>query len=142
MYIIRSGRVELSQREKGQQQFGIESGEYFGINCVINFNEFGRERSETATTEGFCDLLVLEKKDLLELLIDYPNVKVKLDQLFIQEFKTDRPKRGVDTCDINKSLVELSAAYDDLQKRYQRLDARHNRIRSSYQRALTNLTSN
>ena len=142
MYIIRSGRVELSQREKGQQQFGIESGEYFGMNCVINFNEFGRERSETAKTDGFCDLLVLEKKDLLELLIDYPNVKVKLDQLFFKEFKIDRPRGSVDTCNINKFMNELSEAYTDLQAQYQLLNHEHNRILACYQRASTYLTSN
>ena len=141
MYIIRSGRVELSQREKGQQQYGIESGEYFGMNCVINFNEFGRERSETAKTDGFCDLLVLEKKDLLELLIDYPNVKVKLDQLFDKEFKINKPKRGVDVCNINKLLIELSVAYKDLQERHQLLNTEHSRILSSYQRAKSYLTS-
>lgn len=141
MYIIRSGRVELSQREKGQQQFGIKSGEYFGMNCVINFDEFGRERSETAKTDGFCDLLVLEKKDLLELLIDYPNIKVKLDQLFVKEFKADKHKCSVDTCNINISLVKLSKAYTDLQEKYQLLNTEHNRILSSYNRASTFLTS-
>ncbi|KAI6657492.1 Cyclic nucleotide-gated channel photoreceptor [Oopsacas minuta] len=134
MYIIRSGTVNLTKREKGQTRIGMECGQFFGMSCVINFNEFGRERSETATTVGFCDLLVLEKKDLLELLIDYPNVKAKLDQLFVKEFMTDQFKQEQTERfqNINKYIHQLATSYTDLQEQYEQLSTEHNRLQALY----------
>ena len=130
LYIIRSGTVELSNRVNGQIQMELEDGQHFGISCVINFNEFGRERSETAKTIGFCDLLVLEKKDLLELLIDYPNVKVKLDQYFVRHFKTEQKRREQrnDIHHITKYTQTLTKHYNELEEQYKQLSMEHNRL--------------
>ena len=134
LYIIRSGTVELSNRENGQIQMELEDSQHFGISCVINFNEFGRERSETAKTIGFCDLLVLEKKDLLELLIDYPNVKVKLDQYFVRHFKTEQRRREQrnDIYHITKYIQTLTKHYNELEEQYQQLSIEHNRLLALY----------
>ena len=134
LYVIRSGTVELSNRALGQVQVELEDGQHFGISCVINFNEFGRERSETAKTIGFCDLLVLEKKDLLELLIDYPNVKVKLDQYFVRHFKTEQRRKDQkhDIHHLTKYIYTLSKHYNELEEQYQQLIIEHNRLLALY----------
>ena len=80
MYIIREGRVQLTKSNNLNNcgecfEFReLTKGDFFGESCVINFDFIGRRREETAISKGFCSIWVLEKRILLEVLLDYPNV--------------------------------------------------------------------
>ena len=80
MYIVREGRVQLTKSDTlcSSDDFfeyrELTKGDFFGESCVINFDFIGRRREETAISKGFCSIWVLEKRTLLEVLLDYPNV--------------------------------------------------------------------
>ena len=131
MYIIRSGRVLLSRRKNKEANKELGDGEFFGINCVINFDEFGRERSETATTVGFCDILMLEKKDLMELLVDYPDVKEKLSEQFYEDvgrFPSVRRKKDLDIAKVTRDVNILVQKYDELKEKNNILLSEHRKL--------------
>ena len=131
MYIIRSGRVLLSRRRNREPSKELGDGEFFGINCVINFDEFGRERSETAATVGFCDILMLEKKDLMELLVDYPDVKEKLSEQFYEDVgrcDSERRRKELDIAKVTKDVNILVQKYDELKEKNNLLVNEHRKL--------------
>ena len=131
MYIIRSGRVLLTRRKNREPNKELGDGEFFGINCVINFDEFGRERSETATTVGFCDILMLEKKDLMELLVDYPDVKEKLSELFYEDvgsYSSVRHRKELDIAKVTRDVNILVQKYDELKEKNNILVNEHRKL--------------
>ena len=150
MYILRSGKVRLTKRVNNQRELELEDGAWFGMNCVINFDEFGRERSETATTIGFCDILLLEKKDLIELLIDYPDAKEELSRQF-QEMKTElhsipnpgKKKKGVDIAVVTKDVNALISKFNSLKEQYGVLFEEHKKLKHAIDQlpSNSNLTS-
>ena len=132
MYIIRSGKVRLSKRANNKPSVVLADGECFGEYCVINFDEFGRERTEKAKTVGFCDILMLEKKDLMELLVDYPDVKEKLTERFyrsVTKFAEDRDCNDeLDIANATKELNILIQKYDELKEQTNILIQKHRNL--------------
>ncbi|KAI6657493.1 Cyclic nucleotide-gated channel photoreceptor [Oopsacas minuta] len=131
MYIIRSGRVLLNKQGNKETTIELEDGDFFGMNCVINFDEFGRERSETATTVGFCDILMLEKKDLMELLVDYPDVKEKLSELFNKVVARNCERAKKDELDIAKATKDMNILihkYNELKEKHIILVDEHRKL--------------
>ena len=135
MYIIRSGKVRLSKRANNKPNVVLDDGDCFGENCVINFDEFGHERTETAKSVGFCDILMLEKKDLMELLVDYPDVKDKLSERFYKsdvKFAEDRDcEDELDIANTTKELNILIQKYDELKDQNNILIHKHRNLLNS-----------
>ncbi|KAI6650802.1 Cyclic nucleotide-gated olfactory channel [Oopsacas minuta] len=89
MYIIREGLVQLIKKntETGCDEYiELNKGNFFGQASVINFDYIGRRREETAKSKGFCSIWVLEKRILLEVLLDYPIVMDYLRNEFYQSY--------------------------------------------------------
>ena len=88
MYIIREGNVTLSTIFPGNPPLikELTCGNYFGLSCVINFDFIGRRREETAKAKGFCSIWVIEKRILLDVLLDYPIVMNYLGEYFKKAF--------------------------------------------------------
>ena len=142
MYIIRSGKVRLSHRANNKPSIVLVDGDCFGENCVINFDEFGHERTETAKTVGFCDILMLEKKDLMELLVDYPDVKDKLSERFyesVKKFSEDGncKKDELDIAKATKELNTLIQKYYELNEQNNILIRKHRNLLNAVKRLPT-----
>ena len=142
MYIIRSGKVRLSHRANNKPSIVLVDGDCFGENCVINFDEFGHERTETAKTVGFCDILMLEKKDLMELLVDYPDVKDKLSERFyesVKKFAEDEncKKDELDIAKATKELNTLIQKYYELNEQNNVLIRKHRNLLNAVKRLPT-----
>lgn len=77
MYIIKSGRVDLSKRTPtGEDKVFVtlEAGEFFGEMSLIDENP----RSASATVRGAGELIVLSKKSFRELIANHPAVAAKV----------------------------------------------------------------
>ena len=142
MYIIRSGKVHLSKRANNRPKVVLADGDCFGENCVINFNEFGRKRTETAKTVGFCDILMLEKKDLIELLVDYPDVKEKLSERFYESVTKFTENQDcnyeLDIADATEELNILIQKYNDLKEQTNVLINKHRDLLNAVKQLPTN----
>jgi uncharacterized membrane protein len=72
-YIVQSGQVELSITDDDGEKFVLEvldPGDFFGEMSLLD----GGDRSATATAVQPCDMLVLERHEFLDLLMQRPHM--------------------------------------------------------------------
>jgi len=75
-YVIYGGKVRLSrlQRNVERQIATLGSGDYFGEGALL----FQRPRSATATAVETCELLQLDQEEFLEILQEFPQMRMNL----------------------------------------------------------------
>ena len=75
MYIVNSGRLEVSAEQNSEVFRKLLHGEYFGEISVLNLGKSQHRRTVFVRSIGYTQLLCLSQTDLLEVLNDYPRTK-------------------------------------------------------------------
>lgn len=73
MFIIEKGIVEVVVNNKAVAK--MEEGKSFGEIALLSMGDGGNRRTASIVSKGFSRLLVLQKSDLDEILLDYPEMR-------------------------------------------------------------------
>jgi hypothetical protein len=71
VYIVSSGSAEVLTGESSEVRGSFEAGDYFGLLSLT----LGEPRSASVRTISYCDVYVLEERDLARLKLEYPEFK-------------------------------------------------------------------
>ncbi|CAD5123024.1 DgyrCDS11410 [Dimorphilus gyrociliatus] len=83
MYIINNGKVEVLIRDHTTEDQTVvatlSEGNYFGEISVLRLDSGINRRNADVRSVGFSELLVLSKKDLTQVLYEYPEARVVIE---------------------------------------------------------------
>jgi len=86
MFIIKEGTVSVTRQPAGKPAITLakmDTGECFGDMAVFD----AEVRSATVVALCDCTMLRISRDDLLEVLLEYPNISVSLLQVFIARLR-------------------------------------------------------
>lgn len=84
MYVVSRGRLQVVG-DNGKTVLAIlRPGSYFGEISVLNMGNAGNRRTASVKSVGYSDLFCLSKKDLWDVLKDYPAARVKLEAIAVK----------------------------------------------------------
>ena len=84
MYFISSGVLTVSLADRC---FMLGSGDFFGEIALISY----QPRNATVIAKGFCELLVLNRKDFNCFLQNHPTIKSTIERIAQQRIEEDMP---------------------------------------------------
>ena len=87
MNIVSRGRLQVVT-ENGKNILALlRAGSYFGEISILNMGSAGNRRTASVRSVGYSDLFVLSKKDLWEVLKDYPTARVRLEAIALKKLQ-------------------------------------------------------
>lgn len=121
MYIVSRGILQVVANEGKTVVATLKAGSYFGEISVLNVGTAGNKRTASVRSVGYSDLFCLNKKDLWDVLKDYPNaerrIRLKAEQRLSKlELGKSNPKQANGltladaTNDANGSTFALSVS--------------------------------
>ncbi len=81
MYIVSRGRLQVVADNGKTILATLRPGSYFGEISILNMGNAGNRRTASVRSMGFSDLFCLNKKDLWDVLKDYPTARVRLEAI-------------------------------------------------------------
>jgi len=87
MYICARGRLEVVVDEGKTVLATLKGGSYFGEISILNMGTAGNRRTASVRSVGYSDLFVLSKKDMWDVLKDYPAARVRLEAIAVKRLE-------------------------------------------------------
>ena len=81
MYIVSRGKLQVVADNGKTILATLRPGSYFGEISILNMGNAGNRRTASVRSMGFSDLFCLNKKDLWDVLTDYPTARVRLEAI-------------------------------------------------------------
>ena len=81
MYIVNRGRLQVVADGAKTILATLRPGSYFGEISILNMGNEGNRRTASVKSVGYSDLFMLSKKDLWDVLKDYPTARVRLEAI-------------------------------------------------------------
>ncbi|XP_058803224.1 cyclic nucleotide-gated cation channel alpha-3 isoform X5 [Phymastichus coffea] len=110
MYIVNRGRLQVVADNGKTVLATLKAGSYFGEISILNMGTAGKEcgnrRTASVRSVGYSDLFVLSKKDMWDVLKEYPAARVRLEAIAVkrlEKYKRAPLEKGM-TCN---SLTHL-----------------------------------
>ena len=107
LYAVRAGTVAVNAESDGGRTTTfnlITAGEIFGEIACLD----GGERTASATAIQDCEIIVLERRDLMHLLREYPELAIKLIEILCGRLrKTSEQVTDIASLDLPQRLGKL-----------------------------------
>ncbi|XP_063853894.1 cyclic nucleotide-gated cation channel alpha-3-like isoform X2 [Scylla paramamosain] len=81
MYIVNRGRLQVVADNGKTMLATLKAGSYFGEISILNMGTAGNRRTASVRSVGYSDLFVLSKKDMWDVLKEYPAARVRLEAI-------------------------------------------------------------
>ncbi|KAL0123351.1 hypothetical protein PUN28_005706 [Cardiocondyla obscurior] len=111
MYIVNRGRLQVVADNGKTVLATLKAGSYFGEISILNMGTAGKEcgnrRTASVRSVGYSDLFVLSKKDMWDVLKEYPAARVRLEAIAVkrlEKYKRAPLEKGM-TCNSMTQLV-------------------------------------
>ncbi|XP_043229594.1 cyclic nucleotide-gated cation channel alpha-3-like, partial [Amphibalanus amphitrite] len=92
MYIVNKGRLQVVGDDGKQVLATLKAGSYFGEISILNMGTAGNRRTASVRSVGYSDLFVLTKKDMWDVLKEYPAARVRLEAIATK--RLEKNKKG------------------------------------------------
>ncbi|XP_043487202.1 potassium/sodium hyperpolarization-activated cyclic nucleotide-gated channel 3-like isoform X3 [Polistes fuscatus] len=113
MYIVNRGRLQVVADDGKTVLATLKAGSYFGEISILNMGTAGNRRTASVRSVGYSDLFVLSKKDMWDVLKEYPAARVRLESIAVKRLekykKAPLKKLAMSRCQSAPGLVELHA---------------------------------
>ncbi|XP_076379390.1 cyclic nucleotide-gated channel alpha-2 isoform X2 [Megalopta genalis] len=114
MYIVNRGRLQVVADNGKTVLATLKAGSYFGEISILNMGTAGKEcgnrRTASVRSVGYSDLFVLSKKDMWDVLKEYPAARFRLEAIAVkrlEKYKREPPeKASMGRCRSTPGLVE------------------------------------
>ncbi|KAG8190737.1 hypothetical protein JTE90_024870 [Oedothorax gibbosus] len=110
MYIVNCGRLQVVAEDGRSVLATLRAGSYFGEISILNMGSAGNRRTASVRSLGYSDLFCLCKKDMWEVLKDYPAARVRLEAIAVKRLhkykKEPLRKIAMGRCRSTPGLVE------------------------------------
>ncbi|XP_041358726.1 cyclic nucleotide-gated channel cone photoreceptor subunit alpha-like [Gigantopelta aegis] len=87
MYIVNRGKLQVVADNGKTVLATLKPGSYFGEISILNMGTAGNRRTASVRSVGYSDLFCLSKKDLWEVLKEYPAARVKLEAIAVKRLE-------------------------------------------------------
>ncbi|XP_067630915.1 cyclic nucleotide-gated channel alpha-3 isoform X4 [Eurosta solidaginis] len=87
MYIVNRGRLQVVADNGKTVMASLKAGSYFGEISILNMGTAGNRRTASVRSVGYSDLFVLSKKDMWDVLKEYPAARVKLESIAVKRLE-------------------------------------------------------
>ncbi|XP_071085205.1 cyclic nucleotide-gated channel alpha-3-like [Haliotis cracherodii] len=87
MYIVNRGRLHVVADNGKTVLATLKPGSYFGEISILNMGTAGNRRTASVRSVGYSDLFCLAKKDLWDVLKEYPAARVKLEAIAVKRLE-------------------------------------------------------
>merc|ERR1719225_1504985 len=87
MYICTRGRLQVVDTDGKTVLATLKGGSYFGEISILNMGTAGNRRTASVRSVGYSDLFVLSKKDMWDVLKDYPAARVRLEAIAVKRLE-------------------------------------------------------
>ncbi|XP_065577698.1 cyclic nucleotide-gated channel alpha-3-like isoform X2 [Artemia franciscana] len=81
MYIVNRGKLQVVADDGKTVLATLKAGSYFGEISILNMGTAGNRRTASVRSVGYSDLFVLSKKDMWDVLKEYPAARVRLEAI-------------------------------------------------------------
>ncbi|XP_071519853.1 uncharacterized protein [Panulirus ornatus] len=81
MYIVNRGKLHVVADNGKTMLATLKAGSYFGEISILNMGTAGNRRTASVRSVGYSDLFVLSKKDMWDVLKEYPAARVRLEAI-------------------------------------------------------------
>ncbi|XP_074113237.1 uncharacterized protein LOC141536538 isoform X4 [Cotesia typhae] len=86
MYIVNRGRLQVVADNGKTVLATLKAGSYFGEISILNMGTAGKECASVRSV-GYSDLFVLSKKDMWDVLKEYPAARVRLEAIAVKRLE-------------------------------------------------------
>ncbi|XP_066143480.1 cyclic nucleotide-gated channel rod photoreceptor subunit alpha isoform X2 [Euwallacea fornicatus] len=91
MYIVNRGRLQVVADNGRNVLATLKAGSYFGEISILNMGTAGKwlgnRRTASVRSVGYSDLFVLSKKDMWDVLKEYPAARVRLEAIAVKRLE-------------------------------------------------------
>ncbi|XP_065349661.1 potassium voltage-gated channel subfamily H member 3 isoform X2 [Cloeon dipterum] len=87
MYIVNRGRLQVVADNGRTVLATLKAGSYFGEISILNMGTAGNRRTASVKSVGYSDLFVLSKKDMWDVLKEYPAARVRLEAIAVKRLE-------------------------------------------------------
>ena len=87
MYIVNRGRLQVVADNGKTVLATLRAGSYFGEISILNMGNAGNRRTASVRSVGYSDLFCLAKKDLWDVLKEYPAARVRLEAIAVKRLE-------------------------------------------------------
>ncbi|KAM7345009.1 uncharacterized protein ACRADG_011504 isoform 1-T1 [Cochliomyia hominivorax] len=87
MYIVNRGRLQVVADNGKTVMASLKAGSYFGEISILNMGTAGNRRTASVRSVGYSDLFVLSKKDMWDVLKEYPAARVRLEAIAVKRLE-------------------------------------------------------
>ncbi|XP_065163954.1 cyclic nucleotide-gated channel rod photoreceptor subunit alpha isoform X2 [Atheta coriaria] len=87
MYIVNRGRLQVVADNGRSVLATLKAGSYFGEISILNMGTAGNRRTASVRSVGYSDLFVLSKKDMWDVLKEYPAARVRLEAIAVKRLE-------------------------------------------------------
>ncbi|XP_050073753.1 cyclic nucleotide-gated cation channel alpha-3 isoform X6 [Anopheles maculipalpis] len=91
MYIVNRGRLQVVADNGKTVMASLKAGSYFGEISILNMGTAGKalgnRRTASVRSVGYSDLFVLSKKDMWDVLKEYPAARVRLEAIAVKRLE-------------------------------------------------------
>ncbi|XP_044596622.1 potassium/sodium hyperpolarization-activated cyclic nucleotide-gated channel 2 isoform X3 [Cotesia glomerata] len=87
MYIVNRGRLQVVADNGKTVLATLKAGSYFGEISILNMGTAGNRRTASVRSVGYSDLFVLNKKDMWDVLKEYPAARVRLEAIAVKRLE-------------------------------------------------------
>ncbi|KAJ8733981.1 hypothetical protein PYW07_014532 [Mythimna separata] len=112
MYIVNRGKLQVVGDNGKTVLATLKAGSYFGEISILNMGTAGNRRTASVRSVGYSDLFVLSKKDMWDVLKEYPAARVRLEAIAVKRLekykKAPLEKVAMGRCQSTPGLVETS----------------------------------
>ncbi|XP_047039222.1 cyclic nucleotide-gated cation channel alpha-3-like [Helicoverpa zea] len=120
MYIVNRGKLQVVGDNGKTVLATLKAGSYFGEISILNMGTAGKQleillcnrRTASVRSVGYSDLFVLSKKDMWDVLKEYPAARVRLEAIAVKRLekykKAPLEKVAMGRCQSTPGLVETS----------------------------------
>ncbi|XP_016838470.1 cyclic nucleotide-gated channel rod photoreceptor subunit alpha isoform X2 [Nasonia vitripennis] len=110
MYIVNRGRLQVVADNGKTVLATLKAGSYFGEISILNMGTAGNRRTASVRSVGYSDLFVLSKKDMWDVLKEYPAARVRLEAIAVKRLEKYKraplEKAAMGRCQSTPGLVE------------------------------------
>ncbi|XP_068986860.1 cyclic nucleotide-gated channel alpha-3-like isoform X9 [Bombus flavifrons] len=114
MYIVNRGRLQVVADNGKTVLATLKAGSYFGEISILNMRTAGKEcgnrRTASVRSVGYSDLFVLSKKDMWDVLKEYPAARIRLEAIAVKRLEKYKraplEKAAMGRCQSTPGLVE------------------------------------
>ncbi|KAG5322041.1 PREDICTED: cyclic nucleotide-gated cation channel alpha-3 isoform X2 [Acromyrmex echinatior] len=110
MYIVNRGRLQVVADNGKTVLATLKAGSYFGEISILNMGTAGNRRTASVRSVGYSDLFVLSKKDMWDVLKEYPAARVRLEAIAVKRLEKYKraplEKVAMGRCQSTPGLVE------------------------------------